>query len=153
VWLASYSRQNNRGFIATGKWKEDAFERGYAMLSKALTGVGTNTKERLFRMNITLCLHRAAREEEIAELPEGWQKAPTGMAGGPVALIWSHGIPCVDSCKPCENPTHQVLYDKRPDLWVPLDCGKCPPCVARAKIENRPNDLASFEASKKGVDA
>ena len=151
MWLASYSRQNDRGFIATGKWKEENIERGYEMLSKALAGVGTNARERLFRMNITLCLHRAAREEEIAELPDTWKDAPTGMAGGPVALIWSHGIHVTDSCKPCEDPEKIILYPNRPDLWVPGDCQRCPPCLARAKIENRPNDLASFEAEKKKV--
>jgi len=119
------------------------------MLTKALAGVGNNTKERMFRMNITLCLHRAARPEEIEELPETWKCAPTGMAGGPVALIWSKGIEVVDSCKPCLAPGHQVLYQGRPDLWIPTDCGKCPPCLARAKIANRPNDRASFDASKK----
>ena len=114
------------------------------MLNNALAGVGDSTKERLFRMNITLCLHRAARPEEVAELPDTWHKAPTGLAGGPVACIWSHGIPVVDSCLPCENPGHQVLYPTRPDLWIPIDCQKCPPCLARAKIANRPNDAESF---------
>ena len=153
MWLASYSRQNRYGFIATGTWPEGRIQRGSDMLTRALAGVGDATKERLFRMNITLCLHRAARPEEVAELPEAWQKACTGMAGGPVALIWSHGIPVVDSCKPCENPEHLVLYPEREDLWIPVDCKRCPPCVARAKIENRPSDLLSFNESKKGTPA
>jgi hypothetical protein len=134
VWLASYSRQNAKGFIATGTWNEGHVERGYRMLSRALQGVGDASCERLFRMNITLCLHRAATQREVNGLNQEWQQAECGMAGGPVALIWSHGIECVESCKPCENPTMMVIDPRRPDLWIPVDCKKCPPCLARLKV-------------------
>ena len=101
----------------------------------ALDGVGDKALERVFRMNITLCIHRAATPEEVAAVPHDWQAAPSGMAGGPVEIISEKGIESSMSASPCESPEHISCIPTRPDLWVPGDCGRCEPCRARARIE------------------
>lgn len=89
-------------------------------------------------MNITLCLHRALSDAEVAGLPPGWQGLPGGLAGGPVEVLDSRGIPAdLEAAKPCHNPGHVVEFPDRPDLWIPEDCRKCPPCIARAAIERQ----------------
>ena len=88
----------------------------------------------MFRMNVTLCLHRAATEEEIAGLPESWHNDLSGMAGGPVEVLWTKGCGSSPSAMPCHNP-HQIIVDpKRPDLWAPGDCEECEPCLARKTL-------------------
>jgi hypothetical protein len=116
-------------------WKRLEAER---LLNRTLSGVGDMDRERLFRMNITLCLHRALTANEKAGLPAGWQNAPGGLAGGPVEILRSRGIPDdLESAKPCLSPGQRVQFLTRPDLWIPQDCGNCPPCVARAVIEKQ----------------
>jgi hypothetical protein len=134
VWLASYSRRNRHGIIGTSKWTREEFERGYQRLCAALSGVGDESMERLFRMNVTLCLHRAATAAEVAALPASWHGDESGAAGGPVEVLWSKGIEAAPSCLPCESPGHGLIPGCRPDLWVPIDCGRCEPCVARASL-------------------
>jgi hypothetical protein len=86
-------------------------------------------------MNITFCVHRAVSEEEKARLPACWAGAAGGLAGGPVEVLWSRGIEHRPAAMPCECPDHLVIDPLRPDLWLPLDCGRCPPCLARAAID------------------
>ena len=139
VWLASLSRRKPNGsIIATGDWlfKMGLKAEAEGLLRKALAGVGDPSRERLFRMNITLCLHRAVSAEEEAGLGAGFADACGGLAGGPVEVLWQVGIPeDLQAAKVCENPRKLVIDMTRPDLWVPEDCGKCPPCLARAEIE------------------
>jgi len=133
VWLASLSTRDKHGeVIATGNLKPYQVREAEVILRKALEGVGDPSRERLFRMNITMCLHRAATDIEVATAPLWWQESPgCGIAGGPVAILWEN-TPASDSCKPCEKPGHGIIYPSRPDLWFPVDCGSCAPCVARA---------------------
>ena len=113
-------------------------ESGERHLARTLAGVGDLERERLFRMNITLCLHRALTEAEKAGLPAGWQNLPGGLAGGPVEVLKSRGIPeTLESAKACRNPGHKVQFIERPDLWIPEDCRQCPPCQARMEIEKQ----------------
>ena len=109
------------------------------MLRDVLDGVGNEEKERLFRMNITLCMHRACTYDEVAGLPHNWQVALSGMAGGPVEVIWSKNVSESPSAKPCEKPEHILPDTRRVDLWLPGDCGKCGPCLARAEIQRTIN--------------
>jgi hypothetical protein len=130
VWLASMSKRNRHGQITCAKhWAKDPM--AYDYLCRALHGRGDRTRERLFRMNVTLCLHRAATEEEINGLPQTWKEDLSGIAGGPVEIIWSKGVVVPESCKPCLHPVHAQVIPGRPDLWIPEDCGRCPPCLAR----------------------
>jgi hypothetical protein len=133
VWLASLSRRvpGTDNIRATGRWSKKEIEAGYKRLAYALRGVGDPALERLFRMNVTLCLHRAATVEEVAGLPASWHGDEAGLAGGPIEVLWSKGIEVTDSCLPCKSPKHYVVDRSRPDLWVPIDCRQCGPCRAR----------------------
>lgn len=131
VWLASLSRRDRKGkIIATEHWARSM--RYHRMLRTVLEGVGDQTRERLFRMNVTLCLHRACTDKEVRGLPDSWQKDLSGMAGGPLEVLWS-SVQTSPSCLPCENPEQIIIDKSRKDLWVPGDCGKCGPCLARAE--------------------
>lgn len=134
VWLASVSNRDiNHNIIGVAQWDKKTMDRACALLLAAVEGVGDHSKQRLFRMNVTLCMHTACSEQEIATLPGGWENIVQGIAGGPVQVLWE-SIPGSASTKPCEFPKRRVVIPGRPDLWVPQDCGCCDPCVARAKI-------------------
>lgn len=134
VWLASASLRDRRGRVrATGTWGPSTMAYVSASLSVLLDGIGDDTREREFRMNVTLCRHRALTPAEHEALPEWWHQAPaTDLAGGPIEVLWHSNIPHVPSCDPCENPSKVVTNPRRPDLWLPYDCGSCGPCLARA---------------------
>ena len=135
VWLASVSHRDHRGdLIATGDWTSRDQERGARILQNALAGAGNPCLEREFRMNVTRCLHRACSAVEVARLPDDWETAPGGLAGGPVELIRTTGMEVLPAAMPCEDPGQSLLDPRRPDLWVPVDCGRCLPCRARAAI-------------------
>jgi hypothetical protein len=104
------------------------------LLWELMEGVGDEARQRLFRMNVTTCLHRAATDAEVATLPESFHTSPAiGLAGGPVEVLWET-VPGKPSTKPCEHPTRALVIPDRPDLWVPVDCERCEPCRARAEI-------------------
>lgn len=139
------SKRDARGVpIPTPKWinkplkirnrRVDPIE---AMYRYALDGIGEPEKERCFRMQITLCIHRGATPEEVAGLPRDWHEALSGMAGGPVEVLWERGVESLLSAKPCANPRQLDLGLGHPDLWVPRDCGRCPSCVARKQMEEQ----------------
>jgi hypothetical protein len=98
----------------------------------ALKGVGDPKRERLFRMNVTLCLHRVTTDAEAEYLRVLTFGEADGLAGGPVEVIWSRGLALSDSCRPCEHPGRMLPDPRRPDLWIPTDCAECGPCRARA---------------------
>lgn len=134
VWLASFSRWNGDLAIAVPRWSNDALIDGEQRLRTLLSGVGDSSRERLFRMNITLCLHRAATDQEVAQMPPWFHTYPAcGLAGGPVKVLWEN-VPGSESTKPCKAPVKIKLDKRDPLLWLPEDCGKCAPCRARAVI-------------------
>lgn len=135
VWLASISRRDASGrLVATGRWSKGLRDASVAILRDVVHGVGDPTRERLFRMNITLCMHRALTDEEVAGLPKSWHAAaPMDIAGGPVEVL-RESTPGALSTQPCKKPGKRVIMMKQPELWLPIDCGKCPPCKARAAI-------------------
>jgi len=97
---------------------------------------------RLFRMNVTYCLHQAVNEAETELITVQWQDQPGGaLAGGPVEVLDSCGVEDQPSVLPCENPIKIPLFeltgvpDSHPDCWFPEDCGKCAPCQGRAMHE------------------
>jgi len=107
---------------------------GERLLQQALKGVGDEHCYRLFRMNITLCLHRAVKPEEEAGLPKTWPAAIGGMAGGPVRVLRARNVPNPVAGEACQQMGREIIIPSRPDLWLPSDCGECPPCQARATI-------------------
>jgi len=136
VWLASVSRYNplTGGRLATGSWTHEQLAEGTDMLRRLLGPAGDPTRERLFRMNITLCLHRAATD---AEIETAMRNAPGAesidLAGGPIEVLWE-SEPGSLSTKPCHNPRREYIDARDRQIWLPHDCGSCEPCRARAAI-------------------
>jgi hypothetical protein len=139
VWLASMSYRNKSGqFINTAKWKDsmrilNKRQKPSAVLQDIIGPLGDESKERCFRMNMTMCLHRAATDEEVKSLPKTWQQQLPGLAGGPIEILWST-VPISDSARPCHAPTPLVAIKNRPDLFIPQDCHQCLPCKARLAL-------------------
>jgi hypothetical protein len=138
VYLASLSHYSplTDAIVFVPSWPQ-AWRRDGAALLRALIGeMGDPRRERLFRMNVTLCLHRALREDEIARLPPAfWEGDPQAIAGAPVEVLWE-SIPGGLSTKPCARPFRMALpgYAGHPHGWIPLDCGQCPSCLARLAV-------------------
>lgn len=138
VWLASASYKSpiTDRIIATGDLTDSKRKQMEQTLLDVLEGVGDLEAERLFRMNVTLCIHRALTEDEVANLPPEFHTCEAiDLAGGPIEIL-RQNVPPRPSTMPCEHPTQHTLVPGRPDLWLPLDCGECEPCKARAAIES-----------------
>lgn len=140
VWLVSVSMRrqakNDSKIIPTGEWSKTQFRAAKELAHNVLKGIGERQRERAFRMNVTFCIHRALSELEVANLDPSFNKAPGGLAGGPVEVLWSKGIEHCTASMPCENPAKRVIVADQPELWVPIDCEQCDPCLARKKIED-----------------
>lgn len=135
VWLVSLSRTS----ILTGqkilvpRWPKDWITESMKIMREALHGAGDESRERIFRMNLTICLHRAISIAEYDALPSSFHEGEAeGIAGGPVAVLWE-SIPGSQSTKPCHNPKRMPLPETNDLLygWIPIDCGVCDPCIAR----------------------
>lgn len=132
VWLASVSRfrPNGRRFYVP-EWSGTQLREAERQLRMLVNGVGDVSKERLFRMNITLCLHRAATDAEVAAQPAWFMTAAgCGLAGGPVQVLFET-VAGSTSTKPCEAPGKQVVDRHSMHGWIPVGCGQCEPCRAR----------------------
>ncbi len=138
VWLVSVSRKSviTDRFVPVVRWTPDQMSEARHLMEQVLRGVGDKQRQRRFRMNVTLCLHRALTDAEVAQLPGGCAFIPVNLAGGPVEVLWETE-PGSDSTKPCEHPIRQPFPGEPsdPDLWLPVDCGRCAPCRARAALE------------------
>ncbi len=137
VWLASISKTSSSGRVVSAlKLSPRLLREALALLNSALRGVGDIERERGFSMCITTCLHRALSPEEVGALPEDWHTTPAlDIAGGPVRVLYSRGIPPILSVEPCEDFEKQEigqLDSTNEPLWIPIECGGCPPCLARA---------------------
>ena len=138
MWLASISRRNHKNeIIASSLWATGYFtcagkrETAKSLLHVALRGLGDPAREKFFRMNITVCVHRGTRPEERERL----QGLKPGMAGAPVEILEEIGVETPLSARPCLAPGHKQCADGRPDLWLPIDCGVCPSCLARIRVQ------------------
>lgn len=110
VWLASVSRRRENGkVIYVPDWSPSQHREAERLIRRAVAGVGDTTRERLFRMNITLCLHRAATDAEVAAQPAWFLHARGfGLAGPPVEVL-SETVPGAASTKPCVAPQRQRI--------------------------------------------
>jgi len=116
------------------EWSPSQRRDAERLLRRLLDGVGDTTRERLFRMNVTLCLHRAATDAEVTAQPPWFLQAPGyGLAGGPVEVL-SETVPGSPSTRPCIAPSRHVLEAGNPHAWIPVDCGQCEPCHARDRL-------------------
>lgn len=133
VWLVSVSLRRRSRIVATGDWSAEERRQADRLIERALEGLGDPSIERQFRMNVTLCRHRALAAAEIDALPASWQTDRVWhVAGSPVEILWTRGVVESVSAQPCRAPAHRLVDVARPDLWIPDDCGQCEPCVARA---------------------
>lgn len=134
VWLASVSRRaplmGNRT-ISTTLWSDKTRAEMTELLRRVVGPAGNVERERIFRMNITLCIHRALTTAEVDSLPPYFHSdEPTDLAGGPVEVLWENEEGAL-STKPCAHPHRQYIDPRDPLLWIPLDCGVCDTCTAR----------------------
>lgn len=139
VWLASVSRRSlivRNKSISTQLWERKTRDDMEANLLRLLGPAGNPARERLFRMNVTMCLHRALTVAEVQALPAYFHVGePVDLAGGPIEVLreteegW-------ETTKPCHNPIRQALDPRDPLLWIPVDCGDCPPCQARSALRD-----------------
>lgn len=137
VWLASVSMTDTRSgsLVPNARWTWDDWDFARVVVAAALDGAGDLACQRDFRMNVTLCRHRALTAAEVAALPGWWHAAPAShLAGGPIEVL-HETIPGAASCRPCAAPRKWWIDRADPDLWVPLDCGACPSCLARSATE------------------
>lgn len=135
VWLASASIHRRGQLLPTRLWDDDRRASVESSLATLLDGVGDPERERLFRMPSTLCRHRALSQAEHDQLPEQWHgEVATDIAGGPVEVLWHHGVPDTLSTQPCEHQRSEIgaMYGQD------LECGSCGPCVARAEAVGGP---------------
>jgi hypothetical protein len=134
VWLASISYRDRDGhLIPASDWSRHRRDDAYRWLTRLLVGLGDASRERFFRMQITACLHRAISRREHDRLPTWWHTCEVhDLAGAPVEVYWHKGVPDSDSTRPCESPGRRALDAQDERLWLPVDCGLCAPCRARA---------------------
>lgn len=133
VWLASgsYWTRDHRN-VLTGDMTGAQRSAVFGSLEKALSGIGDTSRERGFRMNITLCIHRAISDVENTNLSCQWQQRPAvHLAGGPIEILYRRGVEDGLSVRPCRTPVREPLGN----TWFPRDCGRCAPCRARSDIE------------------
>lgn len=136
VWLASMARRAANGLIIPAlKWSPGQRRKAMARLRGELAGVGNPSMERCFIMCITMCMHRALSDDEVAALPAEWKRAPAlDVAGGPIKILYAKGCTDVPSMLPCEHYLKREIdgtdFEGDP-LWIPEECGKCGPCLAR----------------------
>jgi len=141
VWLASVSLRNPDGIVPNTLWGRPSKRHARNLLEVALAGVGDPTRWRLFRMQVTYCLHRAVSDHELELLPEEWKSMKgSALAGGPVEILDSSGCANRASVEPCDNPRRIPLSEltgvpSHTEAWFPEDCGICPSCRDRKLIE------------------
>lgn len=135
VWLASISRRRDNGRVLyVPEWSASQRRDAERVLRRVVRGVGNPDRERLFRMNVTLCLHRAATDAEVRAAPPWFLTASgCGLAGGPVEILTETEIGSA-STRPCEHPRRRILEPGAVHGWLPVDCGLCEPCRARAGL-------------------
>lgn len=136
VWLASASlRDRNGQLLPSEAWyRTRDGDRARKVLYRTLDGVGDQDRQRLFRMPITVCLHRALSDNDLACLPAWWDSVPAvHLAGGSVEILWETE-PGEASTRPCAAPSF-VNLDTLGRLPAIDECGDCGPCRARAAIE------------------
>jgi hypothetical protein len=128
-------RDGEPRIVPTYEWSADEINARWRILRNTVRSVGDEHRWRLFRMNVTLCLHKALTAEEVALLPPEWASCrATALAGGPVEVLFSEGCSDAPSCQPCAEPEHVQIDPLQPELWLPADCGVCESCKARAEI-------------------
>ena len=139
VWLASVSRFDGKGRNLPASTWRPAIQLAMERVALAvLDGVGDRNRERVFRMCVTLCVHRALTADEVAQLPPWFHDGEAiDIAGGPVEILreTESGRP---STRPSEHLTFEAVKVHGSTMHLPVDCGECGPCHARLNVSGRP---------------
>lgn len=138
MWLASVSLRSNGELVPAADWTRGikTVTKADSLINRILDGRGLVGRQRAFRMSITLCRHRVLSAEEKEYLPPSFRVGRArDIAGGPVAALWSIGIPDVPSVQPCRDMGKQPIEGLDRRFFIPKDCGYCEPCLARAAVD------------------
>jgi hypothetical protein len=115
-------------------WSVEMMTQVKQALYDVLDGVGYPDRERVFHDNIGLTVVRMLKGNEWEQLTEAFHMAaPVLTLAGP-AVVLSETWQSPPEAYPCENPYRGAVLSM-PDVWVPIDCGLCAPCVARQGME------------------
>jgi hypothetical protein len=142
IWLAFVTvRDMMNRVIPTSSWSAHRAELLIALLQRVLGEVGDHRYERIFRMQPSLCLQRACSGAEIDSIADRNERKVGHLAGGPVDVLFSFferrdrpsSLPCKD---PIRVPIEEGV-NTHADLWVPVDCGLCEPCLNRGAIRDQ----------------
>lgn len=131
AWMASLCLRGPRGIIHTARYTMEQMLQSRQVLYRALEKAGDPSRERLFRANACLYLHRCTSTDEQARLPHCETSFPAAL---PIQVLYTKGLPPIPSTDPCADPRRHILDPRRPDLWLPEDCGACVSCLARDRV-------------------
>lgn len=134
MWLASISHWRNGRNIPYQRWGAGVRRVGHRLARNLLCGVGDPDVERRFAMVMTLCVHRAVSDDELAVC--GTDRA-VHLAGPAVEEISrTPGYPPLPlTAQRCERGTWAFLQTPHGRLRIPGDCADCAPCLARLEHE------------------
>lgn len=131
----SVSFRTNKGVVPTSRWLRGQHQHAERLIDQALGDLGDRNFERAFRMCITTCRHRVLNAAERAQLPVGFARSARDIAGCPVEVLWSRGIPPeLDASRPCDLGR---LKRVPPGVLVPDPCGSCAACQANEEARER----------------
>lgn len=133
VWMASYQREARGRPLAYCWWSIAEREYAEQLLLRALKGRGSESRERLFHTNQTLVLVRAVNGKEWESFSVPFHDADPIVTDGGPAVVLRENYHSRPAAYPCENPL--VAPGTLARESQPIDCGRCEPCVDRAKME------------------
>lgn len=134
VWLCSVSRRDPKGMVVpTHRWSWREREHAERLIDRVLGDCGDPSIQRQFRMCVTACRHRATSRSERASFSEAFLAfRPTDIAGSPVEVLWSRGIPeNLDATRPCLAPGKQAIG---PGLYLLVPCDRCDACTRNEAV-------------------
>lgn len=142
MWLCSVSKRNESTgeVIPTARWRRKDRRFAEILIDRVLGDCGDPTIQRQFRMCVTACRHRATSRAERATLP-AWFLCfrPKDIAGAPVKVLWSRGIPPeYDATRPCLDPGKSPMGR---GLYLPTPCERCASRVANEQARRVVDDF------------
>lgn len=141
MWQASLSHRDRRSNKTrpTDSLTPAELRDAERVLLDWLEGVGDRALERVARMTGSIAVYRATTEAEREQMPVAFFMVPPVHTFGGAVEILRETEPAVLSARPCLNPGRRWV-DRRANLWLPTDCGECPPCLARKALDQELHD-------------
>ncbi len=135
VWACSYSCRRGLQVLATEDYTTQERDEAERQMDKAMRRVGDKTRQRCFRTGMVFFIERALNDLEIARLPKDWPHVLTVAPSIPLEVLWSTVEEC-PSHQPCASPGW-TEHPEEPKLMIPVGCGVCSSCAARAQVIER----------------